>query len=88
MNERLTLPKMIDMENNAQNPENPQHDAKLPVVGSVLGVCSHCESEQDVYCQTESCCWECQQDDAPCNRNNCGFREQEVSRCSNCDGLM
>jgi hypothetical protein len=30
-NERLTLPKMIDMENNAKNPEKPQHDAKLPV---------------------------------------------------------
>jgi len=36
MNERLTLPKMIDMENNAQNPENPQHDAKLPVGSSAL----------------------------------------------------
>jgi hypothetical protein len=26
---------MIDMENNAQSPENPQHDAKLPVSGSL-----------------------------------------------------
>jgi hypothetical protein len=40
MNERLTLPKMIDMENNAQTPENPQHDAKLPVMPRLFAITS------------------------------------------------
>jgi len=39
---------MIDMENNAQNPENPQHDAKLPVGGCRQGdLCIICGDEID-----------------------------------------
>jgi hypothetical protein len=47
--ERFTLLKMIDMENNAQIPEKPQYDAKLPVVRSASRKCFNCKLASNAF---------------------------------------
>jgi hypothetical protein len=66
---------MIDMENNDQTPENPQHDVKLPVVGSAslmeaqIAHQMEMDDEEDSYWEDEDnfqCCDNCDLPDACC----------------------